>query len=263
LRLPWVTWFESPIIRALDKEQASMVLAVLSGYSRLESAAENIVATIAERWPENVMTFLGRRQAYARSDASPTDYDAIPFAAHSLKVPLAAYPEIVLDSVRAWFDEAPEFFTYDGGRLLAAVFPDLAGGVAERLTTLVDLGDGDDLAFVLSVLLVYPEAPCIYDIVRKIVAVLKPGDPLLLRTQAVLENTGVVRGAFGFVEVYEARKTLLQTWLDDPLADVQQFAADQIYRLEQRIAAETRIAEADLAHRRLQYGEELDRNSTA
>lgn len=263
LRLPWVTWFESPIIRALDKEQAGIVLAALFGYSRLESAAENIVASIAERWPESVMTFLGRRQAYARSDARPADYDAIPYAAHSLKVPLAVYPEIVLDSVRTWFGEAPELFTYEGGRLLAAVFPDLAGGVAERLTTLVESGDGDDLAFVLSVLLAYPEAPCIYEIVRRIVAVLKPGDPLLLRAQAVLDNTGVVRGAFGFVEVYEARRTLLQTWLDDSQADVRRFAADQIHRLEQRIAAETRIAEADIAHRRLQYGEELDQNSAA
>ncbi|WP_321916977.1 RelA/SpoT domain-containing protein [Paraburkholderia sp. J11-2] len=263
LHQPWVTWFERPIVRALDDGQAGTVLASLVGHPRLDSAAENLVATLAERWPERVMAFLGARQEYARSDVSPPDYDAIPFAAHALRLPLAAHPAIVLDSVRTWFDAVPELFPYDGGRLLAAVFPDLAGGLAEQLTKLVESGDEDDLAFVLAVLLAYPEAPGIYDIVRKIVAVLVPGDTLLLRARAVLENTGVVRGAFGFVDVYETRRTLLQTWLADPHALVQQFAADQIHRLEQRIAAETRIAEANLAHRRLQYGEELDQNSDA
>lgn len=119
--------------------------------SRLDSAVENIVATIAERWPQLVMAFLGKRQAYARSEASPPDYDAIPFAAHELKRPLAAFPEIVLEGAWIWFDDAPQFFTYDGGRLLAAVFPDLAGGLAGRLEALVDACDAHNLAYVLAV----------------------------------------------------------------------------------------------------------------
>lgn len=100
-----------------------------------------------------------------------------------------------------------------------------------------------------------------YDIIRKIVAALAPGDALLEQARAVLDNTGIVRGEFGFVEVYEERKALLQSWLDEPNESVRQFAIGQIHRLEQRIAMETRAAQASIALRRLPYGEEPGVNS--
>ena len=65
-------------------------------------------------------------------------------------------------------------------------------------------------------------------------------------------------GVFGFARLHAERKTLLDPWLADPSETVRTFAAEQIRELDQCIAAETRSAEALIAQRKLDHGEELD-----
>jgi hypothetical protein len=67
-----------------------------------------------------------------------------------------------------------------------------------------------------------------------------------------------VSGEFGFAELHEQRKALLGSWMDDPSELVRSFAAEQIRIHDQRIAAENRSAEASIALRKLEWGEELD-----
>ena len=259
LHLPWQTWFRSSIFRSLNEEQADVVLGALVRYPRVEYSTENVVAMIAERWPARVVAFLGTRQEFSRTDDAPRHYDAVPYAVHELKDPLAAAPvSTILVGARAWYNDAPQFFTYDGGRLLASVFPDLSGGLQEQLETLINDGDEQDLAFVLAVLSAFLGQPRIYEIVRKIVAVLAPESPLLQQVQLALRQTGVVCGEFGFAELHAERKTLLGSWLTDPNEQVRTFAAGEIHFLEQVIAAEHRSAEASIALRKLRYGEDLD-----
>ncbi|CAB3743931.1 hypothetical protein LMG24238_07170 [Paraburkholderia sediminicola] len=258
LHLPLQTWYRSPIIGALDKAQAVTVLDTLVRYPRLESSVENVIATIAEKWPESVVTFLGVRQTLARLGDVPPNYDAVPFAVHELNSPLAAVPDVVLEGARAWFNDDPLVFTYDGGRLLASLFPDLAGGLNERLERLIDGGNERDLAFVLSVLRAFSGRTCIYDLTRKIVATLNAGNPLLEQVQLALRETGVVHGEYGFADLYAERKALLGPWLTDPSERVREFAEEQMRLLDQLIAAEHRSVETRSALRKLQYGEELD-----
>jgi ppGpp synthetase/RelA/SpoT-type nucleotidyltranferase len=258
VRMPWFSWLESPIIRALDEEQASVVLDALVTYPELEYDAEYIAAAIAERWPTSVVTFIGERQAFARTDAAPPRYDAVPFAVHQLQPPLAAVPDIMLDGARTWFDTNPQYFIYDGGRLLASVFPNLSNGLEARLAALIAGGNAQDLAFVLGVLAAFDGKPCVYELVRAIVAALDSDSPLLHEARSVLYASGVVSGEFGFAELHIERKALLEPWLADPSERVRMFAADQIRELDRWIAAENRSAEASIALRKLEYGEELD-----
>ena len=257
VRMPWFSWLGSPIIRALDEEQASVVLDALIPYPDLESDAEYIAAAVAERWPARVVAFLGDRQAFARTAAAPPQYDAVPFAVHQLQSPLSAAPDIMLAGARIWFDAAPHHFTYDGGRLLASVFPDLSNGLAARLAALVAGGNEADLEFVLGILSAFEGKPSIYELVRKIVATLDSESPLLLEARRVLRQTGVVSGAFGFAELHAKRKALLEAWLADPIESVRMFATEQIQELDRQIAAENRAAEASIAMRKLNYDEEL------
>lgn len=258
VRMPWFSWLKSPIIRALDEEQASVVLDALVPYPELEYGAEYIAAAIAERWPASVVTFIGERQAFARTDAAPPRYDAVPFAVHQLQPPLAAVPDIMLDGAHTWFDTNPQHFTYDGGRLLASVFPDLSNGLEARLAALIAGGNAQDMSFVLGVLATFEGKPCVYELVRAIVVALDSEGPLLHEARSVLYATGVVSGEFGFAELHIARKALLEPWLADPSERVRIFATDQIRELDRRIAAENRSAEASIALRKLEYGEELD-----
>lgn len=258
LRMPWVTWMNRPIIEALDEQQANVVLEALLPYPDLEYASEDIAASIANRWPGRVLDFLGRRQAFKLAGQAPGDYDAIPFSVHGLQGPLAAVPDLMLAAARRWFDADSLHFTFDGGRLLASVFPDLANGLSERLSQLIANGNKDDFAFALAVLSAFEGKEVVYDHVRSIVAAIDVESPLFKQAKYALQESGVVSGEFGFAELHARRKALLEPWLTDESESVKAFAASQIRNLEQWIAAEVRAAEASNALRRLHYGEELD-----
>lgn len=258
VRMPWFSWLGSPLIRALNEEQANVVLDALVPYPDLEYGAEHIAAAIAERWPANVVAFLGKRQAFARVGTAPQHYDAIPFTAHQLQLPLAAVPDVMLDGARAWFDSDPRHFTYDGGRLLASVYPELSNGLEARLIALIAGGNEQDLAFVLGVLSAFEGKACVYVLMRVIVVALNPESELLNKARLALSASGVISGEFGFAELHAKRKELLEPWLADPSENVKMFAAERIHALDIQIAAETRSAEASIAMRKLNHGEELD-----
>ncbi len=258
IRMSWVSWLNRSIIEELDEPQAAVVLEVLLLYPDLEHAVEDIVASIAKRWPGLVIDFLGQRQRVKRDGAAPADYDAIPFSVHELQAPLAAAVDLMLSAARGWFEEDPLHFTFDGASLLASVFPDMAHGLNKRIAHLIaDPAEGD-LAFVLAVLSAYEGKPVVYGHVRNVVAKLDAGDQLLKKASSVLDESGVVSGEFGFADLHAGRKALLQPWLEDESEGVRVFARSQIRILEQREAAEVRSAEASIALRRLQYGEDVE-----
>lgn len=258
IRMSWVSWVNKSIIETLDEQQADVVLEALLPYPDLEHAAENIAASIAKRWPGRVVDFLGKRQQRKRSGQASADYDAIPFSVYHLRESLAAEPDLMLAGARQWFDEDPWHFPFDGGTLLASVFPELTSGLGERLAWLVANGVEDDFAFALAVLSAFEGKPVVYDHVRNIVAELDIGSPLLKKASSVLQESGVVSGEFGFAELHAQRKDLLKPWLADQSERVRAFAESQVRLLEQLIAAEVRSAEASHALRRLSFGEELE-----
>jgi len=258
VRMPWFSWLGNPIIRALSESQACFVLDALVPFPGLEDGADNIVAAIAEHWPEIVLTFLGTRQTLVQLGAVPLRYNAIPYSLDQLQAPLAAVPDMVLHATRTWFDANPLIFTYGGGRLLASVFPDLSNGLDARLATLIAGGSEKDLAFVLGILKAFEGKSCVYEQVRKIVAALAPDSELLNEAHSVLSESGVIGGEFGFAELHTKRKTMLEPWLADPSENVRKFATRQARELDLSIAAETRWAEALIAMRKLEHGEELN-----
>lgn len=257
VRMPWVTWLNSPIVQSLDEQQASIVLDALVMYPVIEHASEHISASIAENWPALVINFLGKRQALARTDAAPNGYAAVPFTVYQLQIPLAAVPDLLLTRARAWFDSDSLHFPYDGGRLLASVFPNLTGGLVDRLNNLISGCVEEDLTFVLAVLSAFEGKPCIYELVRNIVATQEPTSSLLKTAKSVLSESGIVTGEFGFSELCLERKALLEPWLDDKNETVRIFATELTQRLLQRSAAEIQSAEAAIALRKLNCGEEL------
>ncbi len=258
VQMPWFSWLGSPIIHALDEDQANIVLDALVSYPNLEDGAEYIAAAIAERWPAIVISFIGKRQELARTDKAPPRYDAVPFEVYQLRAPLAAAPDVMLNGARTWFNSNPLHFPYDGGRLLASVFPDLSNGFQEQLVALITDGNEQDMEFVLAILSACEGKACIYELVRSIVAKLNLGNPLLLNAQSVLRQSGVVSGEFGFAELHAKRKTLIAEWLTDQSEIVRTFATEEIRDLDRWIAIENRSAEASIAQRKLDYDEELD-----
>ena len=65
--------------------------------------------------------------------------------------------------------------------------------------------------------------------------------------------------SFGPARAYQAKADRLKPWLDDNSDRVSSFAAREIQSLERQVASETRRAQEEIALRRLDYGEPLDR----
>ena len=255
--MAWFSWFKSPLICELGEHEAGLVLDALIPYHELEGSAEHIAGSIAVRWPERVMKFLGDRQWLKHLGSAASNYDSLPFKVYELKGPLAAVPDVVLGAARQWFGEWPDHFRYDGARLIASIFPGLSSGLDARLIALIDGGEEKGVEFVLATLSAYEGAAAIYPILRRVVAGLPPESPLLLDVRRVLYESGVVTGSYVHADLMVKRKALIETWLGDGSEAVTSFAHDMVYMFEQSIAAETRSAEAMIAARRLAFGEEL------
>ena len=91
-----------------------------------------------------------------------------------------------------------------------------------------------------------------------VVRALPAGDPLLPDVEVVLQSTGVLAGAFGFVEAYTKKKQEMAGWLTDADAHVRVFAESYVRLLDRRIAAEQRRAEESLEMRKRMYDDPDD-----
>jgi hypothetical protein len=162
-------------------------------------------------------------------------------------------PALVLDAAREWFHESPDLFQYDGGVLIASIFPDIDGEFAARMNQMAI----EEPLFVLGVLSSYEGKRVIYPFVRQIVAAAEPGSEVLSHAQDALEQSGVVVGEFGFANLSRERQKLITPWLEDDNEVVRDFAKERIAYLERRIAAEVKRAEAGIAARKLDFGEDI------
>lgn len=253
----FAAWFNVEILEALDEMQAAQVLNALIIYPTIDNGAAQIVGAIARPWPGRVLHFFEMRERVAVSGERPEHYSAIPFSLdEQLQKRLAEHLDLVLSEVRGWYDRDPTQFTYRGGRLIAAIFPNLAANLPDRLTALID-GTREDISFALAILNAFEGGPQIEDVVRAAVARLEFGDDLLEAANNALERSGVVSGAYGFVERYQERLNRIRTWLEDGSDKVQNFAQNQIRYLERAIAAETRRSEAFITARRLDFDEDI------
>jgi ppGpp synthetase/RelA/SpoT-type nucleotidyltranferase len=249
----WTPWLNAPLLKALNEKQAGIVLDALVPYERLEYDAEYIAAAIADRWPQRVLSFFTDRQEFKRKPDAPRYYDAIPFQVHQLRESLARVPALVLTNAMAWHQKWPEYFQYDGGKLIASIFPGLSPGLEDQLYPLVYKNP----KFVLAVLGSYEGGSAIYPLVQAVIRQAEDDTELLRLAHNALDESGVVSGEFGYADLHAQRRELLRPWLDDESAFVQDFAKEHISYLDRRLAAETARAQASIASRKLAFNEDL------
>lgn len=237
------------LVAALDDDQSRSLLASFADAPEIDYDGDRILATIADQRPALVLEFLDGRVRRER-DRDGGRFDAIPFRIHELPKPLSRHPTLLLTAVRRWYDLSPPLHQFRGGRLVANVFPSLAGGLAEPLAALVAGGNREDLAFVLATLQAYDGIEAIYPICMDVVDRLDEKDDLLRRVSDVLGETGVISGEFGHVELEGEQHGRLGRYLDDPRPKVRTFAQEARRHAEQSMAWEQRRAEQDVEQMR-------------
>ena len=169
----------SPILRALDQDQARIVLDALVPYPKLERQAEYIAAAIAEQWPGAVIEFLSDRLSFGGDKSIAEGYRALPSSVHALRKPLAAAADALIAAARRWFETDSRLFRFGAGRFLASVFPGFPAEFRDRVVGYVAGGDRQDMAFVLAIVSNYAGNEASHRLLKETVAQLAPDDDLL------------------------------------------------------------------------------------
>ena len=259
-RLPhWINRFHAHgytgILQDLNAEQAGVLLTSFVEVSVLDYRAVRLLVAVGSEEPQLVIDFFATRLRGERGEGSDR-FDPVPFEPHDLAEVLSPHPDMLLPAVRLWYNEAPQFHEYRGGRLLKHAFPELTAAVSDQLIEIARQGDEGDLKFVLKSLAPYEGVEQLYPVAMEVVDRLEPGDKLLNRVSDMLGVTGVLTGEFGFVEAHAQRKELIERYRDDPRPRVQVYARDRARDLAQQMAWEQRKAARDIARRRREWNEE-------
>ena len=235
----------------LRESQSNVVLEALVPAPHLDWDDEELLAAIAESHPKLVVDFFSVRLGRERKKG--TSYDAVPFQFSKLNEVLIRTSEYVVDTARSWYARESRLFMFGGGRFVANVFAKNWPLLEKELKRFV-VRDEEDIAFVLQIVRGYEGEEFLHPLLKDIVDRLDPASETLEEVGIALEESGVVAGEFGFVELHQQRRDIMKNWLADTRPRVREFADRHIRSLENRIAAEQQRAETDHELRKRDWG---------
>ena len=137
-------------------------------------------------------------------------------------------------------------------------FPEFEEGIEQRLLQLVQTKNHEELDFVISIMKDYKGKTFLHKVCREIVILDEGQGTYSGDVEIVLQETGVVHGDFGFVDICKQKKKEIEHWLEDPELVVREFAKKYIHMLDLQIASEQRRAEEDLELRKHGYNQLCD-----
>jgi hypothetical protein len=251
VRTLWYSREIKSLVAHLSQEQATTLLNAIVFVDRVEFQTEEILKPIAEAYPELVLE-LFRKRIERRS--AQHDYQAIPFDFHSLMEPLGKHSQLVVDTVRSWYDANDGLFQYRGARLIAIIYPHFDPGLEKELIRLVQTGERSDAHFVLSILRNYEGQPFLHTVCREIVSRHHANKELVNEVAIALILTGVVHGEYGMAEAYAQKVVEIEYWLKDDDSNVRDFAQSHIEDLRLSEQHERERASEEIELRKHRYG---------
>ncbi|HRI39034.1 MAG TPA: hypothetical protein PLO50_10785, partial [Nitrospira sp.] len=261
----WVSqgWFLEKALKfyeGLTIERTVQLLQNLGYVRKIDHRAERVLARIAKHQLAAVWEYFGVRLSKDTEDDDTIDYaerfEAIPFQFHGLEKELSKNVALALSNGLSWFTKDQELFRFRGGRLLSIVFPNCTTEFAAALANLVRAGGDMEADFALAILQNYDGVTSAHVVLKEIVSRFPDDQHKLNEVRVSIDNTGVVRGEFGFAEALQARKADLTEWLTDERPVVKAFAKKHIADLDLMIASERRRAESRKEMRNRDYEED-------
>ncbi len=242
-------------METLSADEARTVLLALLLSPDVPHWAEEILARIAKRYPQQFVAFLGWRLEAEQHEKRQRSYEALPFEFHVLPDHMAGLADLVVDAARVWFETGGDLFRFRGGAAVARLFP-VTANIEPALSRYIGGANRSDIDFVVNVLMSYFDGASATSVICKgIVAALPAGDDLLSEVGIIIEQSGMLSGAFGGVGAKQSKRDHMRTWLDDKREKVRRFAEVQIRDLERAMAADQRRSMEDLQLRKRKWGE--------
>ncbi len=244
------------LISTVPPEVLDSILKNLLPLKAIDYHAEEVLYYIASRDSQLVLDFLcARIRKEAEEGKRKNEYEAIPYAFHKLQEPLAKNPRAAIDAVRALYDGNYGLFIYRGARLLRIIFPRFPEEFADQLQTLLAQDNDQDFRVLLAVLRTYDGLSAIQPVAKAVIRTIPIDSDLRTEVAVALQSTGVVTGAYGFVQAWERKIEEMSGWLNDSDEKVRVFANWYIESLRKQIEGERRRVDEEIALRKHEYGE--------
>ena len=241
------------LLHEIDQTSAKKILDNLVWLKELDYFSECIIEALLMNYPDMVLEFFGARYDIENAKEFDYDYEAIPYTFQTLQPSLSNYPELIVNAAFDWYKKSPNLFQYRGARLVTNTFPEFEEGIEQRLLQLVQTKNHEELDFVISIIKDYKGKTFLHKVCREIVILDEGQGTYSGDVEIVLQETGVVHGDFGFVDICKQKKKEIEHWLEDPELVVREFAKKYIHMLDLQIASEQRRAEEDLELRKHGY----------
>jgi hypothetical protein len=254
-------WYQQykPISATLTVSETDIFLQNLLLVDYVDFHIEQILIPIAEKTPEKVIEFFGKRITTSNRKKDRRNYEAIPFQFYELNKPLSEVPNEAVDIISKWYKEEDRLmFVFHGAKLLKNIFPDFSKPFEEKLLEFLTNRKERNLQIVMAILKNYEGEIFLHKICKELIKALPENDKRLIEIEIILMSTGVVRGEFGFAEAYEQKKQEVADWLQDQHEQIRNFADRYLKDLDLRIAQETRRAKESIELRKHQFGSNDD-----
>lgn len=135
---------------------------------------------------------------------------------------------------------------WQGSLLIEELFSGFDGTLETELIRLLKTGEKRNADTVLSVLQAYKGEVFLHRVCKEFVKHFADQEEYAHSLFAVLSQTGVVTGEYGFVKAYEQKKKEIKDWKDDPDESIRSFVNDYENFLNHRIDYEKKRADEDI-----------------
>jgi hypothetical protein len=256
----WLWGKRQGLLMQLDDRERNNLFVALRNLPTIDYHAEEILAAFANSNTTAVIDLFGerleRQRQYARTSIDDR-FEAVPFNFKRLQEAMTGASALALPRAFEWYVQDPVMAEFKSARFISNLFPEPSFELTQLLTEYAKSKEVQRQEFVIAIMTNYHGSPAVHAVLRELVAVLDIDDPLLRDVRIALGATGVLRGEFGHRDALIIQQSALDSWLADPREPVRRFAEDLRKSLDNALAAAQRSAEADIAMRRLAYGEPL------
>ncbi|MEO1248525.1 MAG: RelA/SpoT domain-containing protein [Pseudomonadota bacterium] len=258
----WMWGKKFGLLSQFDETERSALFAAIVELGEIDFRAEEILEPYCELHANEIIDLFGarlERQSSEQGNAyANARFTAIPLDFDRLHKSMQHTGPLLLPKALEWHRRDPQLGKFRSARLVANVFPELPEDAVSQLIDYAKSGDRAAQNFVIDVMSNYNGAPIVYTVLKELVAVVPVGDEILGGVRVAFGETGVMYGEFGLRNAMVTERERISTWLADERDPVVKFAEAQIRSLNNAIAAAQQDAEADIAMRKLSYGEQLD-----
>ncbi len=250
----WIdnVWYcRESLFKSLTEKDFDVVLENLLLVPDVDYRVEEILAPIAEKCPQKVISFFEKRVTFQVKDKRSERYNAIPFDLHVLNKPLQKQANTVVVEVLKWFSK--KGFQWEASRLLQVIFPSFNRVLEQTLIKLIKDGGKKNAKIVLTVLRAYKGEVFLHNVCKEFVKKYPKNKRYKNEMFIILSQTGVVTGEYGFVEAYNRKKKEIQNWKKDKNKAIQSFIKEYEDYLTKQIAYEQKRADEDIELRKRSF----------